>query len=112
MEKEKIKTSVYKTSSGKEPLSEWLETLEFQTQVTLSTRLTRVRSGNTGSCKPLKGYAGIYEIVIDCGPGYRIYYGQETLSYFILLFGGEKKSQKRDIKKAYHYWIDHKRTKS
>lgn len=102
-----IKLVVYKTSSGKEPFTEWRKELEVPTQAIVAGRLARVRGNNLGACKPLKGYHGLYEIVIDYGPGYRIYYYMENLSIFIILLGGEKKSQKRDIEKAYSYLIDH-----
>lgn len=107
-----IKTIFYKTALGKEPLTEWTNSLELKTQVIISVRLTRVRSGNFGTCTSIKGYAGLWEIVINYGPGYRIYYGKQGATTLILLWGGEKKSQKRDIEKAYHYWRDHRETKS
>ncbi|CAN5158329.1 type II toxin-antitoxin system RelE/ParE family toxin [soil metagenome] len=107
-----IKTLVYKTSLDREPFSDWRKELEVTTQAIISSRLTRVRSGNLGACKPIKGYHGLYEIVIDYGPGYRIYYYMENLTVFIILFGGEKKSQKRDIEKAYSYLMDHTGEKS
>jgi putative addiction module killer protein len=71
-------------------------------------RINRIRGGNFGVCKPIKGFAGLYEIVIDHGPGYRIYYGKVKSLLVILLVGGEKKTQKRDIEKAHHYWIGYK----
>lgn len=70
-------------------------------------RLRRIKRGNFGNCKPLRGYNGIYELVIDLGPGYRIYYGKQGSTVVILLMGGDKGSQERDIEKAYRYWIHH-----
>ena len=102
-----IKTIIYKTDSDKEPFTEWRKGLDFQIQGIVSGRLTRVRSGNLGACKPLKGWQGLHEIVIDIGPGYRVYYYEEAPTTFIILWGGEKKSQKRDIEKAYRYLMDH-----
>jgi putative addiction module killer protein len=102
-----IKTIIYKAGLDKEPFTEWRKELELQTQGIIAGRLTRVRSGNLGSCKPIKGYQGLNEIVIDFGPGYRIYYYVESPTTFIILLGGEKKTQKRDIQKAYCYLIDH-----
>ena len=106
-----IKTIIYKTETDKEPFTEWRKELEFHTQGIIAGRLTRVRSGNLGACKSIKGHKGLNEIVIDFGPGYRIYYYIENPTTFIILFGGEKKSQKRDIEKAYGYLIDHTRGK-
>ncbi len=102
-----IKIIVYKTGSGKEPFSEWRQSLEIQVQAIVTGRLARVRGGNLGACKPIIGYHGLYEIVIDHGPGYRVYYCSEGRATFVILFGGEKKSQKRDIEKAYRHLIDH-----
>jgi putative addiction module killer protein len=102
-----IKTIIYQTDSGKEPFTEWRKELEVQAQAIVAGRLARVRGGNTGACKPITGYQGLYEIVIDVGPGYRVYYCIDDLTTYIILFGGEKKSQKRDIEKAYRYLIDH-----
>lgn len=114
---EKVKTKVYKLSSGKEPLTDWIESLDFGTMGKIFERIGRVRMGNFGACKPIKGYHGLYEIVIDLGPGYRIYYGiLEQLgvmpTLLLLLTGGEKKSQKRDIQLAYRYWKDYREENS
>jgi putative addiction module killer protein len=48
------------------------------------------------------------EIVLDIGPGYRIYYGKKGATIVLLLVGGEKKTQERDIEKAKRYWLDGK----
>jgi putative addiction module killer protein len=50
---------------------------------------------------------GVFELKIDYGSGYRLYFGQEDLSIIILLCGGDKSSQARDIKKAKQYWQDY-----
>lgn len=100
-----IKTITYKTNLGKEPLTEWLEDIDFTDRSIISTKITRLRLGNFQNCKPLKGSkSGIYEMVIDHGPGYRIYYGRKSLTIVILLIGGTKRTQKRDIEKAEQYW--------
>ncbi len=102
-----IKTTIYKTDSDKEPFTEWRKSLDFHTQGIISGRLTRVRAGNTGACKSIKGHKRLHEIVVDIGPGYRIYYYEESPTSFIILWGGEKKSQTRDIEKAYRYLMDY-----
>jgi len=106
-----VKIITYRTQTRKEPFTEWLDDLDKKTQGIVLERITRIESGNFGVCKPLKGYAGIYEVVIDYGPGYRIYYGKQGSSIVILLVGVEKKSQSRDIEKAYRYWNDYKESK-
>ena len=67
-----------------------------------------IRDGNFGDCKQLRGGDGIYELSIDYGPGFRIYYGKKGSTIIILLAGGEKGSQSRDIAKAKRYWLDFK----
>jgi putative addiction module killer protein len=103
-----IKVVFYRTETQKEPFNEWLDDLDKPVQSIVLERITRLQTGNFGVCKPLKGYAGIYELVINFGPGYRIYYGKQGSVVVILLLGGEKKSQERDIEKAYRYWTHYK----
>lgn len=100
-----IKLVFYKTETKKEPFNDWASDLDYKTKSIVLERLTRIETGNFGDCKPIKGYRGIYELVINFGPGYRIYYGKQGSVIVVLLLGGEKKSQKRDIEKAYRYWI-------
>jgi putative addiction module killer protein len=107
-----IKVIIYKTETKKEPFTEWHKSLDAATQPIISGRVTRLRGGQFGVCKPLKGYAGVYELVINYGPGYRLYYGKQGDTVVILLIGGEKKNQDRDIEKAYRYWQDYKRLQS
>lgn len=100
-----IKIISYTTDSDKQPFTEWLETIDCTDRQIIATRIIRLRLGNFGNCKPLKGAAGVYELVMDHGPGYRVYYGKEGLYLVILLIGGTKRGQNRDIeKKAKRYW--------
>ena len=50
---------------------------------------------------------GVFELKFDFGPGYRVYFGFKADTFLILLFGGNKKGQQRDIDKAKEYWRDH-----
>jgi putative addiction module killer protein len=105
-----IKTITYKTDSGKEPLTEWLDDLDSTNRSIINTRIARLRLGNFQNCKPLKGSkSGVYEVVIDYGPGYRIYYGKQSLAIIILLVGGTKRTQRRDIEKAEQYWAAYRK---
>lgn len=99
-----IKIDVYKTSDDKSPYYEWLDELDIPIQAIIEKRMARVRLGNFGDHHNVKGCPGVYELIFDFGPGYRIYYGKKGLSVIILLIGGDKRSQKRDIAKAKRYW--------
>lgn len=100
------KIEIYKTKTGKEPYLEWLESLDKSTLARIDARLTRIRSsGNLGICEPVGD--GVFELKFDFGPGYRVYFGYEKDTFLILLAGGSKKSQQRDINKAKEYWLDH-----
>lgn len=63
------------------------------------------KAGNIGDCEPVGEC--VYELKFDFGPGYRIYFGIETDTFMILLLGGSKKGQQRDINKSKKYWKDH-----
>ncbi len=103
-----IKTIVYQTDTGKEPFTEWLIDLDKTTRAIIIARLKRLNLGNFGDCKPLKQAIGVWELRIDYGSGYRVYFGKQGNAIVILLVGGDKGSQERDIKKAQEYWFIHK----
>ena len=97
---------IYKTARGKEPYTDWIEGLDKQVRARIRARFTRIReTGNLGVCEPVE--EGVFELKFDFGPGYRVYFGYEADTYLILLFGGYKKSQQRDIDKSIEYWKDH-----
>lgn len=103
-----IKIIIYSTSTGNEPYSTWEDQLDTKTQAKVKNRLDRIRLGNFGDAKVIKGCEGIHELRIDYGPGYRIYFGKQGTTIVILLTGGDKGSQNRDIAKAKRYWLDYK----
>ena len=82
--------------------------LDKTTRATVITRLRRITLGNFGDCKVLKGVSSVSEFRIDYGSGYRIYFGRSGMDLVILLVGGDKGSQSRDIAKAHKYWLDYK----
>lgn len=100
-----VKVVNYTTASNKEPFLDWLHDLDNNTRAVIRTKLARVRLGNFGDCKPIKGCTGIWELRIFYGPGYRIYLGKIRKEVVVLLLGGDKRSQNRDIAKAKKYWI-------
>lgn len=103
-----IKIIIYSTKTGKEPYSDWEDGLDQLTRAIIKNRLNRIRVGNFGDAKIIKGGEGIWELRMDFGPGYRIYFGKQGTTIVILLTGGDKKSQSRDIAKAKRYWLEYK----
>ncbi len=98
---------LYATPNGRTPFTEWLEALkDIKARAKIRVRLDRLRVGNLGDCQPVE--EGVSELRIDFGPGYRVYFGQEEAKKVILLWGGDKSTQKADIKKARAYWADYK----
>ena len=99
----------YQTSEGKRPFKEWLysRTIDVKTRARILTRLNRLSLGNPGDCEPV-GY-GVFELKIDLGPGYRIYFAYQGSEIVILISGGDKSTQRKDIQKAIECWIDLKR---
>lgn len=93
---------VYITNNGKKPFIEWLESLDKSVRYRVKERLDRIALGNLGDWKSIG--EGISELRLNFGSGYRIYFGQEGDKLILLLCGGDKTSQKKDIKKAQQYW--------
>jgi putative addiction module killer protein len=93
----------YITEDGKIPFSEWLDSLkDRKARLKIKLRLDRVEQGNLGDFKAVG--EGVFELRIDYGGGYRIYFGQVGLTIILLLCGGDKSSQNKDIQQAQKYW--------
>ena len=98
----------YLTVSGADPYQEWLNKLkDLPGRVAILRRVDRVAAGNFGEHKFCQ--AGVWELKIDVGPGYRVYYAQEGKTIVVLLCGGAKRTQAADIKTAVRYWRDYQR---
>ncbi len=98
----------YKSEDGKAPFREWLEALrDINGRAKIRIRLDRARLGNLGDHKHLDN--GVWEIRIDYGPGYRIYFTKEGKQLVLLLIGGDKGTQKRDIAQAAGYLQNYRR---
>ena len=104
-----IRIEEYLPLKGKSPFAEWFNCLDPQAAAKVNTYLTRIEQGNMSSLKPLKG--AFQEVVIDWGPGYRIYVGKDGMKLIILLGGGIKKGQQKDIETAWEFWEDYKKRK-
>lgn len=100
------KTEIYQTDTGRRPFSLWLNDFKSHlTKAKIRLRLDRLEMGNFGQCEPVG--EGVFELKIDFGPGYRVYFGKIGSKCVLLLCGGDKGSQKRDIQKAKIYFKDY-----
>ena len=98
----------YVTQEGKDPFKDWIASLaDRMARARLLARVQRMAAGNFGDCKPLDG--GVWELRIDHGPGYRVYYARSGSRLVLLLIGGDKRKQQTDIATAIDYWQDWQR---
>lgn len=96
----------YVTESGEMPFITWLESLkDSKVRFRVKERLDRVALGNLGDHKRVA--EGVSELRLHFGSGHRIYYGEIGNKVILLLSGGDKSGQSRDIKKATAYWKDY-----
>jgi len=87
-----------KLSNGKAPITEWLNTLDGSFRKRINQRILRIEEGNFGDHKKLS--EDISELRFDFGKGYRIYYTEINRKIVLLVNGGDKSEQSKDIKKA------------
>jgi putative addiction module killer protein len=99
----------YIDEQGNRRFADWLDALDHTAAAKVTIALTRLEQGNLSNTKSVG--SGIYEYKIDFGPGYRIYFGKDGNTLVILLGGGIKKRQQRDIVAAQVCWADYKRRK-
>ena len=98
----------YITATGKNPIFEWLNSLkDRQAKEFIQSRLDQAKQGNLGDYKSVG--EGVWELRITYGPAYRIYFSQVTPSQQLLLCGGDKGTQPKDIIRAKQYWQDYKK---
>jgi putative addiction module killer protein len=92
----------FTTAGGRNPLAEWHRSLEDGiARVAIARRINRMELGNFGDHRPCR--EGVWELRIDLGPGYRLYYALVGRTVVLLLGGGTKRTQERDIAKACSY---------
>jgi putative addiction module killer protein len=100
---------VYETPSGTVPFDDWLNGLrDAKGRARIQVRLDRLENGNFGDCDPVG--EGVFELRMDFGPGYRAYFAEENATIVLLLIGGDKKTQVKDIKTAKSYWRQHRKS--
>jgi putative addiction module killer protein len=95
--------------NGRSPFREWLDDLDEVTAARVEKYILRLESGNVGAVKALP--AGVFEVRMDFGPGYRVYFGREGRAIIILLGGGSKRRQHADIAAAVERWTRYKQTR-
>lgn len=102
----KKELNIYVDQDGNAPFVEWLESLKDPTiRYRIKEKLDRVVLGNMGDHKSVG--KGVMEMRLQFGAGYRIYYGEDGKNIILLLCGGDKSSQAKDIKKAHSFWRDY-----
>ena len=93
----------YIASNGKEPFEEWLTNIKDKViRARIRTRLDKLSLGHYGDVKAIEG--GVFELRFSFGAGYRIYFGEVDKLIIVLLCGGDKSTQIKDIKRAKGYW--------
>ncbi|MEA2835465.1 MAG: hypothetical protein QOD89_15 [Bradyrhizobium sp.] len=96
----------YVTFGGHTPFADWFEDLNVVARAKVTRAVARLERRNFSNVKPVG--EGVLELRIDFGPGYRVYFGRDGETLVILLTGGTKKRQQRDIDRAHAYWHDYK----
>ena len=96
--------------AGSSPFAAWFSVLDPQAAAKVAAALYRLEQGNVSNVKSVG--KGVSEYKIAFGPGYRIYFGQEGDKLVILLGGGAKKTQDKDIQIAQALWVEYKQAKA
>jgi putative addiction module killer protein len=104
-----MKIVEYIASDGSNPFAHWFDGLDAQAAAKVTVALQRVENDNLSNVKGVG--AGVLEYRIDFGPGYRIYFGKDGDQLVILLAGGTKKRQQRDIESAQARWAEYRKRK-
>ncbi len=99
----------YLDGSGRSPYTAWFDSLNAEAAAKVTTAVTRISLGNFSNVEGVG--SGVFEYKLDFGPGYRIYFGKDGETLVILLGGGMKQRQQRDINDALANWRDYKRRK-
>ena len=95
----------YLSPDGRSPFRDWLSDLDVPTRARVQARVLRFETGNLGDHKSVGD--GVWEARLDFGPGYRLYFGRIGQTVVLLLLGGDKGSQTRDIARAKRSWASY-----
>jgi putative addiction module killer protein len=99
----------YVAAGGVAPFADWFAELDAAAGAKITRAIARVEQGNFSNVKSVG--EGVLEYRIDFGPGNRVYFGRDGDTIVMLLTGGTKKRQQRDIEAAHGYWQDYKKAK-
>ncbi len=102
-----LELRTYLASDGGSPFEEWFTGLDASAAAKVAVALARLEQGNLSNAKGVG--EGVLEYQIDWGPGYWVYFGRDGDVLVILLTGGTKQRQQRDIEAAKSNWTDYKR---
>lgn len=104
-----IEIREYVDLQGRSPFDRWFQKIDYATQARIAVSLDRLERGNFSAAKSVR--AGVSELRLDFGPGYRIYFGKDGERLVILLGGGTKKRQQQDIATAHALWQQYRKRK-
>lgn len=104
---EPLELAYYVNEEGDSPFAAWFEALDRVAAERVTRELERLAVGNFSNIKSIG--EGVLEYRIDWGPGYRVYFGRDGATMVVLLIGGTKHRQQRDITVAKHLWTDYRR---
>jgi putative addiction module killer protein len=97
----------YVNSRGLSPFRQWLDALNIETKARVQARIQRLETGSMGDYKSVG--EGILELRLSFGPGYRVYFAFDSKTVVLLLTGGDKGNQRKDIKRAQQLWVEYLR---
>lgn len=104
-----MKVIEYLAEDGRSPFQKWFGDLDPIAAAKMTVAIARLAAGNVSNVRSVG--EGVSEQKVDFGPGYRIYFGREGNRLVILLGGGTKQRQQRDIADAIDRWRDYKARK-
>jgi putative addiction module killer protein len=104
-----IEVRIYVDALGRRPFAKWLDGLSGAAHAKVETAIARMETGNLSNVRPVG--SGVAEYRIDFGPGYRIYFGRDGDALIIVLAGGTKQRQQRDIAAAKVLWQEYRQRK-
>ena len=105
-----VELHIFRAANGRQPFTDWFMTLEDRSvRARVARRLDRLQAGNPGDFRSLG--AGLQELRLDTGPGYRVYFSQVSPGLYLVLSGGSKGTQVADIQRA-RKWLEESRKRA